>query len=78
MEALFTKDFAPLWALALALALYWPVRRLIIVLYVRRAAAKGHVPEGDEQERLVKRASVTAGLLCFVFSMLYTYNLFSS
>ena len=48
------------------------------MLYARRAAAKGHAPDGDEQKQLMKRASVSAGLLCFVFSMLYTYNLFSS
>ena len=38
MDTLFSRDFAPLWALLLALALFLPVRRLIFVLTARRAA----------------------------------------
>ena len=77
MDALFSRDFAPLWALVLALALFLPVRRLIFALTARRAAAKGHPPDEAEQKRLLRRAGVTAALLCFVFSMLYSYHRFS-
>ena len=76
MELLFTRDFAPLWALLLALALFLPVRKLIFVLYVRRASRAGAMPKQAELNRLRRRAGVTAGLLCFVFSILYTYSLF--
>lgn len=75
MEALFTKDFMPLWALALALALFFPVRQFIWVMYVRRANRQGEV---DEEQRvgLKRRAGVTSALLCFVFAFIYTMHLF--
>lgn len=77
MEALFSQQFTPLWALALAVLLFFPVRRLIWVLYVRRAMRKGEVDEA-EQARLRRRAGVTSALLCFVFAVLYTSYLFQS
>jgi hypothetical protein len=40
MEALFTADYKWLWMIALAAALFIPVRQLIWVLYVRRAARR--------------------------------------
>ena len=75
MDALFTKTYAPLWALVLALALFLPVRQLIWVIYVRRAMRQGDVDE-DERRRLKKRAAVTSALLSFVFAYLYTRHLF--
>ena len=75
MEALFTKDYRLLWALVLALALFLPVRRLIWVIYVRRAARKGE-PDEAARARLRQRAAWTAALLCFVFSFLYSAHLF--
>ena len=75
MEALFTKDYILLWAVVLALALFLPVRRLIWVIYVRRAARRGE-PGEAERERLRRRAGVTAGLICFVFSYFYAAYLF--
>jgi hypothetical protein len=76
MEALFAKDFMSLWAFVLALALFFPVRRLIWVLYVRRAERKEAMPDEAEQARLRRRAGFTAGLLCLVFSFLYVSSLF--
>jgi hypothetical protein len=75
MEALFAKDFMPLWALALALALFFPVRQFIWVMYVRRDMRQGDVEEG-ERTRLKRRAGVTSALLCFVFAFVYTMHLF--
>ena len=71
MEALFTQDTMPLWALVLGVALFFPVRQLIWVLYMRRAHRQGE-PDEAEGQRLKKRATVTAILICFVFSALYT------
>lgn len=77
MDALFSQDYAVIWALALALALFFPVRQLIWVLYVRRAQKQsGADVETAEQQRLKKRAGVTAALLCFVFALLYSNYLF--
>lgn len=75
MDALFTEAYMPLWALALALALFFPVRQFIWVIYVRRAMRRAEVDEA-EKARLKRRAGVTSGLLCFVFSYLYTSYLF--
>ena len=74
--SLFSKEYFLFWALVLALALFFPVRQLIWALYVRRAERERAT---DELERLSlkKRASVTAALLCLVFSVLYTAYLFN-
>ena len=75
MEALFSRDYMLLWALGLGVALFYPVRQLIWVLYMRRAHRLGE-PDEAEGLRLKKRATVTAVLLCFVFAVLYTGQLF--
>lgn len=76
MAELFTERYLLLWAVALALALFFPVRRLIWVLMVRRAMRKTQLDEA-EQLRLKKRAGVTAALLVFVFAYLYMGTLLS-
>ena len=65
----------PLWAIALAVALFWPVRQLIWVIYVRRAMRQGEVEE-EERARLKRRAGVTSALLSFVFAYIYASHLF--
>lgn len=75
MEALFTKDYLWLWTLVLTAGLFLPVRQLIWVLYMRRAQGRGTVDEADGR-RLKKRATITAALLSFVFSVFYTSYLF--
>jgi len=75
MTSIFTHQYWPLWVVALALALFVPVRQLIWVLYVRRARRFGGGDAAD-QERLKKRAGFTAALVCLVFSYLYVSYLF--
>ena len=75
METIFSADYKYIWMVALALALFLPVRQLIYVLQVRRAASRTDVDEA-EMQRLKKRATVTSALLCFVFSFLYMNHLF--
>ena len=76
MAALFTKDYFLIWAAVLALALFFPVRQLLWALYVRRAAGKRADIDEAESLRLTRRAGTTSGLLCFIFSILYTMHLF--
>ncbi len=78
MEAIFSPDYAYLWAIILGIALFFPVRNLIYVLYVRRAmrTLQSELPQ-EETARLRRRASITAGLLCFVFAAIYTTHLFN-
>ena len=75
MAEFFSADYQLLWATVLALALFLPVRRLIWVLMVRRAERRTDT-DAAEQQRLLRRAGVTAALLCFVFAVLYTATLF--
>jgi hypothetical protein len=66
------------WTAALGLALFLPVRRLIWVLSVRTEERKlGTATDDDRRQALKRRASVTAGLLCFVFSVLYVQVMFN-
>ena len=76
MAELFNADYQLLWAFVLAVLLFFPVRRLIWVLYVRRAQRDGTEAPDDVRARLFRRAGITAGLLCFVFSYFYTAHLF--
>ncbi|UCH72916.1 MAG: hypothetical protein JSU82_11110 [Rhodospirillales bacterium] len=70
MAELFTDRYALFWVLALALALFLPVRNLIWVLMVRRAMSKAEI-DAAEQQRLRRRAGISAGLLVFVFAWFF-------
>ncbi len=62
-----------LWLVALAVALFFPVRQLIWVLAVRREQRQtgGQIPDENVRRRLKSRAGVTSALLCLVFSAVY-------
>ncbi len=62
-----------LWLVALAVALFFPVRQLIWVLAVRREQRRtgGQVPDENVRRHLKGRAGVTSALLCLVFSAVY-------
>lgn len=70
MAQLFTSEYALIWAVLLAVALFFPVRQLIWVLSVRRAERDGH-EDDTRRESLKRRAGVTAALLCFIVAFLY-------
>ena len=66
----------PLWIILLSAALFFPVRKLIWVLYVRKKQkAQSEVSE-EEKISLKKRANFTSILLCIVFSYLYVIQVF--
>lgn len=75
MQSLFSTDLWLLWATLLALLLFLPVRRLIWMLSVNRAARRHREIDEVLKRRLKKRASLTAALACYVFAVLYTYTL---
>ncbi len=62
-----------LWLVALAVALFFPVRQLIWVLAVRREQRRtgGQVPDENVRRHLKGRAGVTSALLCLVFSAVF-------
>ena len=67
----------PIWVLVLSAALFFPVRQLIWVLYVRKKQKSQKTVSDDERMILKKRATFTSVLLCIVFSYVYVKQVFS-
>tara|TARA_B100001750_G_C14937241_1_gene317013 strand:- start:52 stop:291 length:240 start_codon:yes stop_codon:yes gene_type:complete len=67
----------PIWIVVLTTALFFPVRQLIWVLYVRKKQKAQKVVSDDEKIVLKKRATFTSLLLCIVFSYLYVSQVFN-
>ena len=67
----------PLWIIVLSTALFFPVRQLIWVLYVRKKQKSQKTVSDDEKKNLKKRATLTSVLLCIVFSYLYVTQVFN-
>ena len=67
----------PIWVVVLSLALFFPVRQLIWVLYVRKKQKSQKTVSDDEKITLKKRATFTSILLCVVFSYLYVIQVFN-
>ena len=67
----------PVWILLLTSSLYFPVRQLIWVLYVRKKQKAQKLVSEDEKRILKRRASFTAILLCVVFSYIYVNQVFN-
>ena len=66
----------PLWIILLSAALFFPVRKLIWVLYVRKKQKTQTSVSEEEKISLKKRATFTAMLLCIVFSYIYVKQVF--
>ena len=67
----------PIWVILLSVALFFPVRQLIWVLYVRKKQKSQKTVSDIEMKILKRRASFTSVLLCVVFSYLYVNQVFS-
>ena len=67
----------PLWIVLLSLALFFPVRQLIWVLYVRKKQKSQNIVSDDEKISLKKRATFTSVFLCIVFSYIYVSQVFN-
>ena len=67
----------PLWIILLSAALFFPVRKLIWVLYVRKKQKTQQSISEEEKKNLKKRAAFTAILLCIVFSYIYVKQVFN-
>lgn len=78
MAAIFQPQYWLFWGAVLALALFFPIRKVIWVMSVRRAQRKGELPDEAAQKHLFRRAGVTSALLSFLFALAYTYYLFGS
>ena len=67
----------PFWVAVLTTALFFPVRQMIWVLYVRKKQKSQKTVSDDEKKILKKRATFTSVLLCIVFSYLYVTQVFN-
>ena len=67
----------PLWIILLSTVLFFPVRKLIWTLYVRKKQKAQQSVSEEEKMSLKKRATFTAVLLCIVFSYLYVNQVFN-
>ena len=67
----------PIWVVLLSAALFFPVRQLIWVLYVRKKQKSQKTVSDDEKKSLKKRATFTSLFLCIVFSYLYVNQVFN-
>ena len=78
-EYLFSPDAKWLWTVAMAMAMFFPVRKLIWVQTMRRALKKSGEENLDEaeQKRLLRRAGATSAMLSILFSMFYVGRLFA-
>ena len=67
----------PIWVTLLSIFLFFPVRQLIWVLYVRKKQKMQQSVSEEEKIILKKRATLTSVLLCIVFSYLYVNQVFN-
>ena len=68
----------PIWVLVLSMALFFPVRQLIWVLYVRKKQKAQKTVSEEEIKKEKRRATLTSILLSVVFSYLYVSQVFNS
>ena len=67
----------PLWTIFLSIALFYPVRKLIWILYVRRKQKKQQSVSDAEKNILKRRATFTSIFLSIVFSYVYVSQVFN-
>jgi len=67
----------PFWIILLSTVLFFPVRQLIWVLYVRKKQKTQQSISEEEKSSLKKRATFTTVLLCVVFSYIYVKQVFN-
>ena len=77
LTSLYIAFHDPIWVVALSVALFFPVRQLIWVLYVRKKQKSQQIVSEEEKKSLKKRATFTSILLCVVFSYIYVIQVFN-
>ena len=77
LKTFYTAFHDPLWVILLSTALFFPVRQMIWVLYVRKKQKSQKLVSDEEKKILKKRATFTSVLLSIVFSYLYVSQVFN-
>ena len=77
LKSFYISFHDPIWVMLLTTALFFPVRQLIWVLYVRKKQKSQQTVSEEERKVLKKRATFTSILLCIVFSYIYVNQVFN-
>ena len=77
MKSFYIAFHDPILVIVLSTALFFPVRQLIWVLYVRKKQKTQQSVSEEEKKTLKKIATFTALLLCIVFSYIYVKQVFN-
>ena len=77
LTVFYTTFHDPLWVILLSIVLFFPIRKMIWVLYVRKKQKAQQSVSDEEKKFLKKRATFTAILLCVVFSYIYVKQVFN-
>tara|TARA_Y100000741_G_C17916714_1_gene421739 strand:- start:154 stop:393 length:240 start_codon:yes stop_codon:yes gene_type:complete len=77
LQNYYTAFHDPFWILLMTTALFFPVRQLIWVLYVRKKQKMQKEVSEQERKNLKRRATFTSILLCVVFSYIYVNQVFN-
>ena len=77
LTSLYIAFHDSIWVFVLSAALFFPVRQLIWVLYVRKKQKSQQIVSEEEKKSLKKRATFTSALLCIVFSYIYVNQVFN-
>ena len=67
----------PMWIILLSSVLFYPIRQLIWVLYVRKKQKIQNIVSKEEKKILKKRANFTSLFLSIVFSYVYVTQVFN-
>ena len=76
LTSYYTTFHDPIWVILLSIALFFPVRQLIWVLYVRKKQKIQNSVSEEEKKTLKKRASFTSIFLSIIFSYIYVTQVF--
>ena len=76
-KSLYIAFHDPIWIVLMSAVLFFPVRQLIWVLYVRKKQKSQQLVSEEEKKSLKKRATFTSILLSIVFSYLYVSQVFN-
>ena len=67
----------PFWILLLSSVLFFPVRKLIWILHIRKMQKKQQTVSEEEKKFLRKKATFTSVFLCIIFSYVYVNQVFN-
>ena len=74
---LYSSFHDPFWVIILSVTLFFPIRKLVWVLYVRKKQKTQKSVSEEEKKTLKQRATLTSVLLSIIFSYIYVNQVFN-